>query len=83
VPDAKQLTQEELEEWRSHPVTERLLAILSKGYASNKASLQAQLWSDGRCDPETMGRVKASEQLIEDLTEATHEDWNGWAKAFE
>ena len=77
------LTQEELEEWRSNPVTEWLLAVLRKGCASNKAGLQAQLWADGKCDPETLGRVKAQEELIEDLMETGCEDWNGWSDAFE
>jgi hypothetical protein len=72
-----------MQEWRSHPVTERLLEILRKGYASNKASLQAQLWAQGECDPATLGRVKAQEELLEDLMESTHEEWNDWAKAFE
>lgn len=77
------LTRDELDEWRTHPVTERLLEILRKGYQSNKASLQAQLWAEGGCDPATLGRVKAQEELLEDMTEATHEEWNDWAKAFE
>jgi hypothetical protein len=45
--------------------------------------LQAQLWAEGGCDPATLGRVKAQEELLEDLMEATHEEWNDWAKAFE
>ena len=83
MADARQLTQDELDEWRGHPVTEWLLAVLRKGYQANKASLQAQLWSEGQCDPGALGRTKAQAELIEDMTEATCEDWNEWAKAFE
>lgn len=64
-------------------MTEWLLDVLRKGCVSNKAALQAQLWADGKCDPGTLGRVKAQEELIEDLTEVSHDDWNDWAKAFE
>lgn len=76
------LTRDELDEWRSHPVTERLLEVLRKGTAANKAALQASLWAKGSCDPEALGRVKAAEELIEDLTEATCEDWNSWMASF-
>lgn len=83
MAEEKRLTRDELDEWRSHPVTEWLLAILRKGAASNRAALQSRLWADGNCDPEELGRVKAQTELIEDLTEATHDDWNGWASHFE
>lgn len=79
MPDAGKLTRDELDEWRSHPVTEWLLAVLRKGAAENKASLQSSLWETGSCNPETMGRVKAQGELIEDLEEATEDDWNEWA----
>lgn len=81
--NAKHLTQDDLAEWRANPVTEWILAVLRKGYASNKAGLQAALWENGTCRPEDLARVKAQEQLIEDLTETSEEEWNGWADAFE
>lgn len=77
------LTAEELEEWRSHPVTEKLLAILRKGTAANRRGLEAQLWASGSCSPEALGRVKASEELIEDLTDATNDEWEQWNEHFE
>lgn len=64
-------------------MTEWLLEVLRKGCASNKAMLQGQLWASGKCDPEALGRVKAQEELIEDLMESTCEDWNGWSESFE
>lgn len=82
MPDEKRLTRDELEEWRSHPVTEWLLEVLRKGCQSNKAGLQAALWANGTCDPGDLGRVKAQEELIEDLMETGCEDWNQWMEAF-
>jgi hypothetical protein len=81
--DAKKLQPEALEEWREHPVTRFLLDVLRKGEAANKARLQALLWQSGACDPQTLGKAKAAEELIEDLTEATSEEWNDWAEHFE
>lgn len=80
---SEKLTKDQIDEWRTHPVTERLLSILHRGYQSNKASLQAQLWAEGQCDPATLGRVKAQEELLEDLSEGTHDEWNEWERAFE
>ncbi len=76
------LTADELEEWRSHPVTQKLLGILRKGAAANRNALQAQLWASGSCSPETMGRVKAAEELIEDLIEASAKEWEEWNEHF-
>jgi hypothetical protein len=41
------------------------------------------LWADGKCEPEALGRVKAQEELIEDLTEADANEWNEWAEHFQ
>jgi len=79
----EKLTAEELEEWRSHPVTQWLLEVLRKGCASNRAMLEAELWAAGKCNPEALGRVKAQAELIEDLMESSEADWNGWADSFE
>lgn len=83
MPHGSELTDEMLEEWRSHPVTQRLLAILRKGAAHNRKSLEAQLWQEGQCNPEHLGRCKAQAELIEDLTEGTPDEWNQWADEFE
>ncbi len=83
MADAKRLTREELEEWRSHPVTEWLLSVLRKGSDLNRASLQARLWANGSCEPADLAKVKAQIELIEDLTETTEEEWNGWFDALE
>ena len=77
------LTAEELSEWRSHPVTQWILAVLRKGYQSNRAMLEGELWASGKCDPETLGRVKAQAELIEDLTETDEDEWNGWQSSLE
>jgi len=83
MPIVARLTREDLEEWRAHPVTERVLAILRLGAEVERKGLQSQLWAKGECDREMLGRVKAAEDLIEDLTETTCEEWNEWAEAFE
>jgi hypothetical protein len=77
------LTPEALEEWKANPTTEFILSVLSKGAAVNRAALERTLWSDGKCDPEAMGRVKAQIELLEDLTDATVEEWNDWFRHFE
>jgi hypothetical protein len=64
-------------------VTEKLLAILRMGAAANRKDLMARLWADGKCEPEALGKVKAQEELIEDLMESTADDWNEWAGHFE
>lgn len=80
--DVNKLKAEALEEWRAHPVTEWLLAVMRQGAATNKAGLQASLWASGECDQQALGRVKAQEELIEDLTDGTSDDWNSWAEHF-
>jgi len=80
---SEKLTADALDEWRDHPVTQKLLGILRKGAASNRKNLQDQLWASGTCDPETMGRVKASEELVEDLIEAEAKEWEEWNEHFE
>lgn len=64
-------------------MTEWLLAVLRKGAESNRTALLGELWATGKCDPEALGRAKAQSELIEDLTETTCEEWNGWASHFE
>jgi len=78
----KALSAEALAEWRGSPVTQFLLAVLSKGAAANSEALKDSLWRTGECDDEHRGRVKAQVELVEDLTEAEAEDWNDWAKHF-
>ena len=77
------LTPEALEEWKANPTTEFILGVLKKGSAVNRAALERTLWSDGKCDPELMGRVKAQIELLEDLTDATPEEWNDWNEHFQ
>ena len=82
MPDEKELKQDDLDVWREHPVTRRLLAVLRAGSRSNSENLRAQLWAEGQCDRESLGRVKAAEDLIEDLEEATADEWNEWTEQF-
>lgn len=77
------LQREALDEWRENPTTEWLLSVLRKGYEANRRALEANLWAEGQCDREAMGRCKAQEELIDDLMNATDEDFNGWAEHFE
>ena len=77
------LTPEALEEWRSNPTTEWVIAVLRKGAAANRKALERSLWDSGSCDEAALARVKCQIELIEDLTEATPEDFNDWASHFE
>lgn len=49
----------------------------------NRAALEVQLWDDGNCDPGALGRVKAQQELIDDLKEGKADEWNDWAEHFE
>lgn len=81
--DARKLEPEALEEWRAHPVTQWLLAVLRKGASQNRKALEAQLWQDGQCNPEHLGRCKAQEELIDDIADGDVDDWNEWSRHFE
>ncbi len=83
MPDAKRLSAESLEEWRANPVTEWLLSVLSKGASSNKHALLSEAWDTGEIDPVRHGRVQAQNEIVEDLKEATADEWNEWAERFE
>ena len=76
-------SEESLAEWREHPVTAVVLAILARGAASNKALLLDAMWESSVVDLERLGRAKAQAELIEDMMAATAEDWNEWSEHFE
>lgn len=78
-----ELTPEALEEWLALPVTEFVLGVLRKGAEANEQSLRATLWSDGECNPEDLGRVKALLGLVEDIEQASSDDWNQWRDALQ
>ena len=82
MSDARPFETEALEEWREHPVTRQVLALLQEGADVNRAALASQLWLAGECDKEMLGRAKAQGELIEDLKEASADDFNGWAEFF-
>lgn len=77
------LTAEQLEEWRSHPVTEWVFGLQRRMAQTHEEAVRQTLWNEGKCEPADLAKVKAEFELIEDLTESTHEDFNGWADAFE
>ena len=60
-----------------------LLGILAKGYASNKQQFLDGVFASGSVDNETLGRIKAQNELIEDLKNANEEEWNQWNDKFE
>lgn len=79
----RELTADALEEWRAHPTTQWLLAVLRKVAAHNRKSLEAQLWQEGQCNPEHLGRCKAQAELIDDLIEGTADEFNEWNAHFD
>lgn len=76
------LKPEALAEWRSHPVTEFLLAVLAAVSETNRQHLLDRAWNQGDIPPADRGRVQAALNLVDDLKEAKAEDWNEWAKQF-
>lgn len=82
MEDENKLIQDDLDAWREHPVTRRLLETLKAGSQANSEGLRMQLWAEGQCNPEALGRVKAQAELIEDLIEASADDWNEWSEHF-
>lgn len=76
------MDNEALAEWRANPVTQAVLEVLRKGAEWNKQRLQAVQWAQGTCDPEALGRCKAQIELVEDLEEATADEWNDWVEHF-
>lgn len=83
MPDENSLKQETLDEWREHPVTRRILAVLRQAAEANRESQKSQMWASGQRDDVAFGHAQAQLQLIEDLTEASASDWNEWQRHFD
>lgn len=76
------MNSDALEEWRANQVTQAVLSLIEIGHEANANALKDQLWKDGSADPQMIGRAKAQGELLEDLREATAEDFHGWIKLF-
>ena len=72
------LTDDDLKDWRSNPVTEQVLAALRKVGEARKAECLTKYWLSGEADPRQLDRAKSYLSLCDDLTEATASDINGW-----
>lgn len=82
MPEEK-LSQEALSEWRAHPVTGFVLSVLSKAAEAEKRATMQEAWARRAfASLEDIGRIEAALQLIEDIKEATAEDWNEWYEYF-
>ena len=76
------LTNDELEQWRAHPATERVLAALQANATARAAAVAADFWD--RWDPADRELVRrrdlalAWREVVLDLMECEAEKINEW-----
>ena len=67
------MTDEDLTEWREHPVTARFLANLRRLAAVQKHQICEAFWVGSEVSPEVMARSKEAVGLLDDLETITIE----------
>jgi hypothetical protein len=72
------LTDDDLMEWRTHPVTERVMEALRKVGEARKAQTLEAYWRSGEANPRQLDRAQVFLALCDDLTEATADVINEW-----
>ncbi len=73
------MTDEQLTEWRAHPVTEWLLDGMSKHFEHTKEGFKEDFWNGVDISPHRIAVAKAYEQLLETLRDGTAEELAGFS----
>lgn len=74
------LTDDDLKEWRAHPITARVMEALRKVGEARKAQALEAYWHSGEANPRQVDRARVFLALCDDMMEATAGAVNEWNK---
>lgn len=60
--------------WRDNPVTEAVTAHLKRKAEECKERWLAESWGKGECNPLLLADLRATERILNDLANLSHED---------
>jgi len=74
-------SESNLEEWRANGLTEEIIGVLKKTAELHKSLMQDAWFNGHEIDPEEKGKVKAMFSMVDDLENASADDWNKMKEA--
>lgn len=79
----EKLTDDDLGEWKVHPVTEAMRGVISAAYEAQKnAALQAY-WAGNPWPPEEIASLRRMGDLLEDFFESSADDVRATMEQFD